>query len=894
MRYYLKNEAVNMLAEAYAIAETYKKKNIGTEHVLLAILKDESDQNLKTCLQETTISYQDVEALLNKVYQVEGPDESLRPKRVSQNFLFEKLTPRMKKILAIAQQIAAWRKTKYIEVVDMFFALVEEGDNVASRCLQEYKNVDWKDVLDKYVRRKYNYGSSMSTIDNLFNFLQGGEDLNAIHRDNNFDKNGSRGKSKRKRDESSNLEKYGINLTEMARNNNFDPVIGREEEIERVIQILCRRTKNNPVLVGEPGVGKTAIAEGIATKIATGEMPDLLQDKDLISVDMTALLAGAKYRGEFEERIQGVLDEARQEKNVILFIDELHNIIGSGSTGEGSGMDAANILKPMLARGELQVIGATTLNEYRKYIEKDAALERRFQPITVNEPSEEDAIEILKGIKDKYEAHHNVHISDEAIEAAVHLSTRYINDRFLPDKAIDLIDEAASKMRMRTFIEPKEIKELQEELKHIDEEKRLRAEAEEFEEAAKLRQKELQLTDELNKISADWKSKSDSQNNILGEDEVADVVASWTGIPVRRLTESDNEKLRDLEKNLHQRVIGQNEAVSAVAKAVRRARLGLKDPKRPQGSFLFLGSTGVGKTELAKTLAEILFGDENALIRLDMSEYMEKHSVAKLFGAPPGYVGYDEGGQLSEKVRRRPYSVILFDEIEKAHPDVFNTLLQILDDGRLTDGQGRSVNFKNTIIIMTSNIGSNKLALEKGRSIGFGKENKDSNPDLYGGRSYEEAKKETMEELKQSFRAEFLNRIDEIIYFHMLDREALLKITSLLLDDLRMRSQSIGISLDYSEDTLKLLVDRAYDPQYGARPMKREIQSSIQDLLSEAMLDGVVREGESAFVDVENENFVIRKMSEDDMAKAISRKDIICIEGEVSSGDTGKDPIEVN
>lgn len=880
MRYVLKQATLEMLAEAYGIARAYKKNGIGTEHVLLAILKSQNDDLLQKLFAEAGLSYQIVEELLNKVYQVEGPDTNLKPEYVNTRTVVEALTPRMKKILSVAYEQECQDRNSGITIADVFFALIDEGDNVASRCLEEFKDIDFEKMKFQY--RNLMFGrnnSSQNPMESFFGLMNGNPFASDMgdFKSSNMSPRGWRARGDRQGiDENSNLAKYGINLTDMARNKDFDPVVGREAEIDRILQILCRRTKNNPVLVGEPGVGKTAIAEGLASKIVSGGMPDLLQDKELISIDMTAMLAGSKYRGDFEERIKGVLDEAKAAKNVILFIDELHNIIGSGASGEGNGMDAANILKPMLARGELQVIGATTLDEYRKYIEKDAALERRFQPITISEPSEEDTIKILKGIKDKYEAHHNVRISDEAIEAAVHLSTRYIADRFLPDKAIDLLDEAASKMRMQTFVEPKEIKELQEQLKEIDSEKRLKAEKEDFEAAAKLRQEELQLNDELKRISADWKSKSDSQNNILGEEEIADVVAAWTGIPVRRLTESDNEKLKDLEKNLHKRVIGQDEAVSAIAKAVRRARLGLKDPHRPEGSFLFLGTTGVGKTELAKALAELLFGDENVLIRLDMSEYMEKHSVARLFGAPPGYVGYDEGGQLSEKVRRRPYSVLLFDEIEKAHPDVFNALLQILDDGRLTDGQGRVVNFKNTIIIMTSNIGSSRMSLENGRSIGFGKESK-NDTDLYGGKSYEEAKKETIDELKQHFRAEFLNRIDEIIYFHMLDKEALLKITSILLDNLRVRSQAVGIGLEYSEETLNLLAEKGYDPQYGARPMRRTIQSSIQDLLSEAILDKVVTEGDTAFVDVENSDFVIRKMSEADKERAVSRKDIICI-----------------
>ncbi len=623
------------------------------------------------------------------------------------------------------------------------------------------------------------------------------------------------------------------------------------------MQILVRRTKNNPVLIGEPGVGKTAIAEGLAQKIVEGNMPDVLKDKRIILLDLTSMVAGAKYRGEFEKRIEKALKEAQNAENVILFIDELHTIVGAGA-GEGS-MDAANILKPLLARGELQIIGATTLDEYRKYIEKDKALARRFQPVMVNEPSPDEALQILHGLKDKYEAHHGVRITDEAMEAAVDLSVRYITDRFLPDKAIDLIDEGASKLRLNNFTEPQEMKDLEDKLRVIEDQKQVAAEKEEFERAAELRRDELRLREEMDRMSATWKRRVDS-DNVLKADDIADIVSSWSGIPVTKLTEEDQEKLRDLEERLNARVIGQEEAVSAVSRAIRRGRLGLKDPTRPTGSFIFLGTTGVGKTELARALATEMFGDEKALIRFDMSEYMEKFDVSKFIGSPPGYVGYEESGQLTEAVRRRPYSVVLFDEIEKAHPDVFNILLQILDDGRLTDGQGRTVDFRNTIVIMTSNIGARTLLTSQGRTIGFSSasaDEKEVDLDLYGGRSYDQAKELVMDELRKTFNPEFINRVDEIVFFHMLSAESLEKIVGLLLDKLVSRVKDIGIILEADHEAVSWLAREGADQQYGARPLRRKIQSEVEDRLSEAMLDGKIKLGDMARIVVRDNQISI-------------------------------------
>lgn len=643
------------------------------------------------------------------------------------------------------------------------------------------------------------------------------------------------------------LNNFGRDLTELAKSGKFDPVIGREKEIERVIQILSRRTKNNPVLLGEPGVGKTAVAEGLAQEIAAGNVPELLKDKRVFSLDLSSVVAGAKYRGEFEERLKKAMEEIIRAGNVILFVDEMHTIIGAGAA-EGA-IDAANILKPSLARGELQMIGATTLNEYRKYVEKDAALERRFQPVTVGEPSVSETVSILKGIREKYEAHHGVKITDEAIEAAAKLSDRYITDRFLPDKAIDLVDEACSRVRLGALTAPPEVKELEKKLDEVVHDKQDAVKTQDFEKAASLRDREHALRDELEKKREGWKSSAAHASAQIGAEEIAEVISSWTGVPVQRLAETESEKLRNLEKVLHSRVIGQNEAVTAVAKAIRRGRVGLKDPKRPIGSFIFCGPTGVGKTELCKALAEALFGDESALIRVDMSEYMEKHSVSKLVGSPPGYVGFEEGGQLTEKVRRKPYSVILFDEIEKAHPDVFNILLQILDDGQLTDSQGRRVDFKNCVIIMTSNVGARNISEPK--SLGFASERTaaDVQKNIRSG---------VTEELKRMFRPEFLNRVDDIIVFSQLSEDEIAEIARLMLSSLEKRLKANGINASFDDSAVRLLAKEGFDPVYGARPLRRAIQSKVEDLIAEKMLDGEINQGSLITVSADGDGIIIK------------------------------------
>ena len=643
------------------------------------------------------------------------------------------------------------------------------------------------------------------------------------------------------------LNNFGRDLTELAKSGKFDPVIGREKEIERVIQILSRRTKNNPVLLGEPGVGKTAVAEGLAQEIASGNVPELLKDKRVFSLDLSSVVAGAKYRGEFEERLKKAMEEIVRAGNVILFVDEMHTIIGAGAA-EGA-IDAANILKPSLARGELQMIGATTLNEYRKYVEKDAALERRFQPVTVGEPTVSETVSILKGIREKYEAHHGVKITDEAIEAAAKLSDRYITDRFLPDKAIDLVDEACSRVRLGALTAPPEIKELEKKLDEAIHDKQEAVKTQDFEKAASLRDREHALRDELDKKREGWKSSAAHISAQIGAEDIAEVISNWTGIPVQRLAETESEKLRNLENVLHSRVIGQNEAVTAVAKAIRRGRVGLKDPKRPIGSFIFCGPTGVGKTELCKALAEALFGDESALIRIDMSEYMEKHSVSKLVGSPPGYVGFEEGGQLTEKVRRKPYSVILFDEIEKAHPDVFNILLQILDDGQLTDSQGRRVDFKNCVIIMTSNVGARNISEPK--SLGFASERTaaDVQKNIRSG---------VTEELKRMFRPEFLNRVDDIIVFSQLSEDEIAEIARLMLSSLEKRLKANGINASFDDSAVRLLAKEGFDPVYGARPLRRAIQSKVEDLIAEKMLDGEINRGSLITVTADDSEIVIK------------------------------------
>jgi ATP-dependent Clp protease ATP-binding subunit ClpC len=632
----------------------------------------------------------------------------------------------------------------------------------------------------------------------------------------------------------------------MAMDGKIDPVIGRDEEIERVIQILSRRTKNNPCLIGEPGVGKTAIAEGLAYKIVEGNVPELLKDKRVVAMDLSSMVAGAKYRGEFEDRIKKALEEIRKVGNVIIFIDELHTIVGAGAA-EGA-MDAANILKPLLSRGEIQLIGATTLDEYKKNIEKDTALERRFQPIDIGEPSVNDAIEILKGVRDRYEAHHKVKITDEAIDSAVKLSSRYINDRFLPDKAIDLMDEAASKLRLKTFTEPKNIKEIDDKIKKLNDEKEALVKSQDFEKAAVLRDELTKLNKDFDTLKEDWQKKQQLNECIVQEEDVAEIVAKWTGIPVTRLEEEETEKLKNMEKIIKNRVIGQEEAIDAVSKAIKRGRVGIKDPKRPIGSFLFLGPTGVGKTELSKALAEVLFDNESAMIRIDMSEYMEKHTVSKLVGSPPGYVGYEEGGQLTDKIRRKPYSVVLFDEIEKAHPDVFNILLQIMEDGRLTDSKGRLVNFNNAVIIMTSNIGARLISENKKLGFTLGENEQ---------QEYKDIKANVMEEVKKTFRPEFLNRIDDIIVFHQLTKENIEQIAGIMLEKLAKRLEENGIKIKVDDAVKELVSKKGFDITYGARPLRRAIQTMIEDKIAEEILEGKIKKEAPVELSVKEEEIII-------------------------------------
>ena len=706
----------------------------------------------------------------------------------------ERYTPSAKQVLVLAQQQANYFKHQAIGTEHLLIGIMREGDSVAVRIMMDL-NID--------PRKLYNEIAKVINED--------GTDSNSIKPNN--DKNSGSYNS------TPTLNQFGADLTKSAREGKLDPVIGRKTEIDRVTQILSRRTKNNPCLIGEPGVGKTAVVEGLAEKIVADDVPEMIKNKRVVTLDISGMVAGAKYRGDFEDRIKKCLNEVKKAGDVILFIDEIHTIVGAGSA-EGA-VDAANILKPLLARGEVQVVGATTLNEYRKYIEKDSALERRFSPVIVGEPTEEETIKILEGLQDKYEAHHNVKISKEAIKAAVDLSIRYINDRYLPDKAIDLMDEAASRVKMKTYTMPDNLKEIEDKIASLDKEKEDAIRVQDFEKAATLRDKENEQKDTLEKEKKKWQNKNSKNILTLTEEDIAEVIASWTGIPVNKITQDENEKLKHLEETLHKRVIGQNEAVEAVSKAIRRGRVGLKDPNRPIGSFLFLGPTGVGKTELSKALAESLFGNEESMIRIDMSEYMEPHSVAKLIGSPPGYVGYDEGGQLTEKIRRKPYSVILFDEIEKAHPDVMNMLLQILDDGRLTDAQGRTVNFKNTVIIMTSNVGA-RMITDK-NVLGFSNNDKDKEGQE---KEYENIKKDVMSELKKEFRPEFINRIDDIIVFHKLTDEDIGQIIEIMLKQVQKRLKEQDYDVEIDKTVKDLVAKKGIDTNYGARPLKRAIRKN--------------------------------------------------------------------
>ncbi|ATA58542.1 ATP-dependent protease ATP-binding subunit ClpC [Geobacillus stearothermophilus] len=795
--------AQKVLALAQEEAIRLGHNNIGTEHILLGLIREGEGIAAKALM-----------ALGLGPDKIQKEVESLigRGNEVSHTLHY---TPRAKKVIELSMDEARKLGHSYVGTEHILLGLIREGEGVAARVLN-------------------NLGVSLNKARQQVLQLLGSNESVSGH--------GGGGAS---HVSTPTLDSLARDLTAIAREGRLDPVIGRSKEIQRVIEVLSRRTKNNPVLIGEPGVGKTAIAEGLAQQIVNNEVPETLRDKRVMTLDMGTVVAGTKYRGEFEDRLKKVMDEIRQAGNIILFIDELHTLIGAG--GAEGAIDASNILKPALARGELQCIGATTLDEYRKYIEKDAALERRFQPIHVDEPTVEESIQILKGLRDRYEAHHRVSISDEAIIQAVKLSDRYITDRFLPDKAIDLIDEACSKVRLRSFTAPPKLKELEQKLEEVRKEKDAAVQSQEFEKAASLRDMEQRLREELEETKRAWKEKQGQENLEVTVEDIAAVVSSWTGIPVSKLAETETERLLKLEEILHSRVVGQDEAVKAVAKAVRRARAGLKDPKRPIGSFIFLGPTGVGKTELARALAEAMFGDEDALIRIDMSEYMEKHSTSRLIGSPPGYVGYEEGGQLTEKVRRKPYSVVLLDEMEKAHPDVFNILLQVLEDGRLTDSKGRTVDFRNTIIIMTSNVGAD--ALKRNKYVGFNIQD--------GNQQYKDMKSKVMDELKKAFRPEFLNRIDEIIVFHSLEKDHLKQIVRLMADTLVKRLKEQDIDLELTEAAIEKIAAEGFDPEYGARPLRRALQKHIEDRLSEELLKGTIAKGQKVVVDVKDGEFVV-------------------------------------
>lgn len=818
MTYKFTNSAEKAIEIANDIALELGHNYIGTEHILYGLVKEETGVASKV-LQNQNVK---PEVVLQEIEELIGKEES------ASSDTTVGFTPRTKRVIENAFREARKLGSDYIGTEHILIGIMREGDSVAVRIMLD---------LDVNPGKLYN------------------EIVKVINEDENAQGQAETKINKKQTgsfNQTQTLNQFGTDLTKQASDGKLDPIVGRKEEIERLIQILSRRTKNNPCLIGEPGVGKTAVVEGLAEKIIQDDVPEMLKNKRVVTLDISSMVAGAKYRGDFEERIKKCLNEVKKVGDVILFIDEIHTIVGAGSA-EGA-IDAANILKPLLARGEIQLIGATTLNEYRKYIEKDAALERRFSPVTVNEPTSEDTIQILKGIRDKYEAHHNVKITDEAIKASVNLSVRYINDRFLPDKAIDLIDEAASRVRMRTYTQPDSLKELEASIEETKNEKEEAIRTQDFEKAATLRDKEHELKEKLEKEKNKWNNKNTKSITEITEEEIAEVIASWTGIPAKKLTEDENEKLKHLEEELHKRVIGQEEAVTAVSKAIRRGRVGLKDPKRPIGSFMFLGPTGVGKTELSKALAASLFGDENAMIRIDMSEYMEQHSVSKLIGSPPGYVGFDDGGQLTEKVRRKPYCVILFDEIEKAHPDVMNMLLQILEDGRLTDSQGRTVNFKNAVIIMTSNIGARFITENK--KLGFAGSIDDTKKE--DEKNYEETKKEVLAELKKQFRPEFINRIDEIIVFHKLTDNEISSIIDIMLNEVQKRLQDSNIEIKIDKSVKELIAKEGTNKSYGARPLRRTIQNLLEDKIAEAILDGKVKPEKVAKISAKEGNVVIK------------------------------------
>lgn len=793
------NDVLNLAMKA---AENFGHTYIGSEHILIGVLKENTSYGAQL-LSEKGVTLENIEELIKESTGVGNPT-ALSP---------NDFTPTAKRVLEVSFQLARGMRNSFVGTEHLLLALLRESDSGAVKLLNAC-GVDAESFTEELV-----------------------SDLSKPNAEFRGSRSGKKGKSN-----TPTLDEFGTDLTEKAQNGGIDPVIGREKEIERVIQILSRRTKNNPCLIGEPGVGKTAIAEGLALKIVKDEVPELLAGKKIVALDLTSMVAGTKYRGDFEERIKKAMDEVKNAKNVILFIDEVHTLIGAGAA-EGA-VDAANILKPALARGEIQVIGATTIDEYRKNIEKDAALERRFQSVMVGEPTEEEAIEILKGLRDKYEAHHKVKISDEAIENAVKMSARYIADRFLPDKAIDLIDEAASRVRLKAFTAPPNLKSMEQEIKRLEQEKASAVKSQDFETAAKLRDKEKELQTLLDGEKEKWKNLSGKEIKEVTTEDIANVVSSWSGIPVTQLTEEESERLLNMEKILHERIVGQDKAVSAVSKAIRRGRVGIKNPNRPLGSFIFLGPTGVGKTELCKSLAEAMFGSEEAIIKLDMSEYMEKHTVSKLIGSPPGYVGFEEGGQLTEKIRRKPYSVVLFDEIEKAHPDVFNMLLQILEDGVLTDSKGRKVSFKNAIIIMTSNVGASKIT-NGTTSLGFGESGNEN-------KNIEEL---VTEDLKKTFKPEFLNRIDEIIVFNRLEKDDIKEIAKRMLASLDKRLAEMDIALSFTDNAISAIADAGFDDVYGARPLRRAIQQKIEDPLSELMLEKKVVSGGSYVADYKDGKF---------------------------------------
>ena len=802
---YFSEQAQEALEYAHRAAEELHNSYIGTEHLLLGLVRQGSGVAGQVLIANEATEKRVLKLMDKMLASVERVKLAEEPK----------YTPMSRRVLEYSKAAAERFQAPQVGTEHILLAILKEKNCVASKLLYTMG----VNIQKLYVDLMHAMGEKHSPED-MPQQTQGSGVVSGSAQP------------------TPTLDQYSRDLTEFARQGKLDPVIGRSVEMQRVMQILSRRTKNNPCLIGEPGVGKTAVVEGLAQLIVSGEVPETLADKRLVTLDLSGMIAGSKYRGEFEERIKKVLQEVMQAGNVLLFIDEIHTIIGAGSA-EGT-MDASNILKPSLARGELQLLGATTIEEYRKHIEKDAALERRFQPITVDEPSEDESVRILEGLRPRYEAHHKVSITDTAIKEAVQLSARYISDRFLPDKAIDLIDEAASRLRLADYAEPAEIKKLSEEITKLESQKEEAVRAEEFERAGQLKKKQEKKEEKIAKIKEEWIKARRDKKLVVGENEVADVVSLWTRIPVKKLTEEENERLKKLESVLHERVIGQDEAVSAVSRAIRRGRVGLKDPHRPIGSFLFLGPTGVGKTELSKALAEAMFGTEQALIRVDMSEYMEKHSVSKIVGSPPGYVGYEEGGQLSEKVRRNPYSVILFDEIEKAHPDVFNILLQVLDDGHITDSQGRKIDFKNTVLIMTSNAGASRIVSPK--TLGFAaRENKETD--------YKNMKDGVMDEVRRLFKPEFLNRIDEIVVFHQLDRDNMKQIVDILLGNIEKRSESqMEIKLSFDDAAREFLIEKGYDPKYGARPLRRAIQNELEDKLAEAMLDDKVKAGDEVLV----------------------------------------------